>query len=139
MVHLVGLELYLPVAIVDACHLVGLVFLPVVELADDVYLCSVGSPLAQHPAACSLVESEVEVSACKVGECVLPSVGQLGKFVNHMLVASSDSRFERFEPWVVLDETDVFHFWCGLCSFGLCSRLFSSCLSLAWCHSIIFV
>ena len=96
-------QLQLPVACsFDAFSLVSLVFLPVVEVADEVYLRSVGCPLAEHPSSCRLVQAEVFVAACKVAERSLAVGSELRNLPQRVFVPTAYGILEWLKPTVVL-------------------------------------
>ena len=81
MVHLAGFQFDFPVAVVDAGHLVGFIFLPSVEVAHQMNVGGIRRPLAQHPSLGGFVKSEVQVSAGKVGKGLFATVGQFIQLV----------------------------------------------------------
>ena len=104
-------EFQFPVAgALDALAPVFLVFLPVVEVTDEVDVGGVGCPLAEHPALGELVESEVEVAAGKLRQCLLAVSGQLAYLPQGVVVTASNSLLEGFQPSVVANQTDMVFF-----------------------------
>ena len=100
VLHGLGGEFQFPVAsALDTLELILLVLLPVVEITDKIYFSGIGSPLAEHPSStCCLVQSEIEMTGGKVGELDFSLLCQLFQFPLSMVVTSTDSAFERFEP-----------------------------------------
>ena len=93
----------------DTFGSVALLFGPVVEIAYEIDVRSVGRPLAEHPSTCHFVQAVVEVSRCEVAESRLAVVGELSDFPEGMVMPSADSRFKRFQVGVVGHEPYVFY------------------------------
>ena len=74
-----GWQFQLPVSCsLNTFSLVFLVFLPIVEITNQVYFGSIGSPLAEHPASTRcLVKSEIVVSTRKIGQGCLSVASEL--------------------------------------------------------------
>lgn len=103
MLEVLVAKLQFPVAsALYALAFIVLVLLPVVEVADEIYLCSIRCPLAEHPSACLFVQAEIEMSCGKVAQCLLAVACQLIQLPHCMLVASTYCILKRFKPRVVL-------------------------------------
>ena len=101
------------------------VFLPVVEVTYQIDVCSIRSPLTEHPSTGCFMQSEILVSVGKIAQCLFAVIGQLAEFPESMVVASLDSILIVCQIWVVLHESDMFYHSLR-CLF--CDWLFSSCL-----------
>ena len=86
----------------------GFIFLPIVEIAYQIQLRSVGCPLAEHPSVSSPVQAVVVVSAGEIRQAHFAVTGQLVQFPRSVLMPSDDSLLEWFQPCVVLHESDMF-------------------------------
>ena len=113
VMHLTGLELDFPIAVVDAFHLVGLILLPIVEIANQIDVGGIGCPLAQHPTFGSLVQTKIEITAGEVRKRLLAAIGQFVQFPEGMVMTTADGSLERFEPRVILHDSDMLY-WCLL-------------------------
>ena len=141
-------EFQLPV--VSTCNTLAtvfLVFLPVVEVTNQVDVGGIGCPLTEHPALGQLVKTVIQVTRSKVRECLLAILRQLTNLPKGMIVTSADSILERFQPGVVAYQSDMLgllHFlhrflgsgflFCGGLfhrSLFCCSRCFLRC-----CHNL---
>ena len=92
-------EFQLPVACtLYALALVLVVFLPVVEVTDEVDFRGVRCPLAKHPALCQLMQAEVKVTAGKVRQGLLAVTGQLTDFPQGVVVTSPNGTLKGFKP-----------------------------------------
>ena len=128
MLQVLLAELQFPVASsFDALATVVLVLLPVIEVAYQIDVGGVGSPLAEHPSARLFVQSEIEVSGGKVTECLLSVTRQLIQFPQGMVVPALDGSGKGFEPRVVLHKSYGF-VTVGLCRLGCFFRLGSDAL-----------
>ncbi len=125
-------EFQLPVACaLYALAAVFLVLLPVVEVANEVNIGGVRCPLAEHPAARQLVQSEVKVAGGKVGEFLLAVLRQLANLPEGVVVTAANGSLEGLQPGVVTYQADMRVFLChhllggGLLGFRCC--LFCRC------------
>ena len=84
------------------------VFLPVVEITDEIDFRGVWSPLSEHPSLGLFVQAVIEVSAGKVAQGLLAFFGEHADFPCGMFMTSADSLFEGFQPGVILHEPDMF-------------------------------
>ena len=82
----------------DALAAVFLCLLPVVEVTNEIDFSSVRSPLTEHPALGELMQSEVEVTGSKVGECLLSVVGELTDLPQCMVMTTTDGILKGFQP-----------------------------------------
>ena len=124
-----GGELEFPVAgAFEALEGILGLFLPSVEVADEVNGGGVGSPFADDPLAGRAVQAIIEGAVGEVSELVL-AAGEFGYLSHGVVVATLDSGFVGFEPRVVLDEVDVFHSG-SLGCLGTLGRFLGRCLFL---------
>ena len=114
-------ELQLPVAmLVKALCLILVRFLPSVEVANEINLCGVRSPLTEHPSACGLMQSVIFVSVGKIGKVLLAVVCQVVKFPQRMIMTSLYSVLVRLQVSVILHQSDMFRSrLCFCCSLRL--------------------
>ena len=114
-------ELQLPVAmLVKALCLILVRFLPSVEVANEINLCGVRSPLTEHPSACGLMQSVIFVSVGKIGKVLLAVVCQVVKFPQRMIMTSLYSVLVRLQISVILHQSDMFRSrLCFCCSLRL--------------------
>ena len=69
MLHCLFREFQLPVAgALDTLSTILRAFLPAVEIADEIDICSIWRPLAEHPSLLRLMQSEVVVSVGEIAE-----------------------------------------------------------------------
>ena len=63
-------EFQFPVAsTLNALALIFLRLLPIVEITNQVNLCSIGSPLTEHPTFSQFMESKIQMTRSKLREC----------------------------------------------------------------------
>ena len=92
-------KLQFPVACAfDALATVFVGFLPVVEVAYQIDVGGIGSPLTEHPALSELVQAEIQMTGGEVRQFLLAVLCQLVDFPYSMIVTASDSTFEGFQP-----------------------------------------
>ena len=71
----------LPVASAfNALATVVLIFLPVVEIANEIDIGRIGSPFTEHPSTAQLMKSEIEMTGSKVRKFLLAVLRQLVQF-----------------------------------------------------------
>ena len=113
VLHGTRTEFQFPVArVLQTLHLVLVLLLPVVEIANHVDVSSIWCPLAQHPSFIGAVETIIKISIGKVREFLLAIVGELVEFPKRMLMSSTDSILKRFEPCIILHQSDMLYFLC---------------------------
>ena len=107
-------EFQFPVACtLNALCLVFLVFLPVVEITNKIYLSCIRCPLAEYPSsACVAMKTIINIAVCKVVKSLLAVLRQLVYLPCSMVVTSTNSVFERFQIAVVLHETYMLRLFC---------------------------
>lgn len=101
-------EFEFPVTVFEAFTAIRLVFLPAVEVADQINICGVRSPFAEDPAVLCTVQPEVEVSVGEIGEGTFSILRQLGDFPERVVMSSANCVLVRFEPRILFDQPDVF-------------------------------
>ena len=92
----------------DACGLVFVCLLPVVEITHQIDGGCVGCPFPEHPSSFHLVQSVVVVSTGKVFKSLLAIACQLVDFPHGMVVSALDGILKRLQIAVVLYQSDVF-------------------------------
>ena len=127
VLHCLFREFQLPVAgTLDTLSTILRAFLPAVEIADEIDICSIWRPLAEHPSLLRLVQSEVVVSVGEIAERNLAVTGKLVEFPKRMLMSSYDSRLKVCQIWIVLHESDMF--W-GSSLHGFLGSALGGCLA----------
>ena len=137
MLQVLGGHLDFPgsVAFGQSAQSIALIYLPVVEIADDIDGGSVGCPLAKDPFLVLEMEAEVEIAGGKVRELLFATVGELGKFVDDVLVTSLDSSSIRLQPLVLTDEAQLFWSSDSILVSALLGRSFRRLLGGSFCRS----
>ena len=127
VLHCLFREFQLPVAgTLDTLGTILRAFLPTVEITDEIDICSIWRPLAEHPSLLRLVQSEVVVSVGEIAERNLAITGKLVEFPERMLMSSYDSRLKVCQIWIVLHESDMF--W-GSSLHGFLGSALGGCLA----------
>ena len=116
--ELIGGKLEFPVAVFEFLATISLVFLPTVEVADQIDVRCVRSPFAENPTVGGFMKPEVEVTVGEIGQSLFAVLSELGDFPKRVVVTAADGLLVRFEPCVLFDQPDVF-----------CSHISISCLS----------
>ena len=85
-------KLYLPVAIAlwHTLHGVVLVFLPIVEVADDIDFRGIGCPLTKNPFLVLEMESIVEITRGEIGQLLLAALREFINLVEGVLMTTFD-------------------------------------------------
>ena len=105
-------ELQLPVAsTLNALAPEFLILRPVVEVADQIDVSSIRSPLTEHPALRKFMKSEIEMTRSKICQFLLSVLCQLVQFPECMVMTSADGTLEGLQPRVVLHQA----YMLGLC------------------------
>ena len=112
VLHGTRTEFQFPVArVLQTLHLVLVLLLPVVEIAHHVDVSGIWCPLTQHPSALvGAVETIIKIAIGKVREFLLAIVGELVEFPERMLMSSANSILKRFEPCIILHQSDMLYF-----------------------------
>ena len=116
--ELVGGQFKFPVTVFEFLATISLVFLPTVEVADQINIGSVRSPFAENPTVGCFMKPEVEVTVGEIGQSLFAVLSELSNFPERVVVTAANSLLVRFEPSVLFDQPDVF-----------CSHISISCLS----------
>ena len=127
VLHCLFREFQLPVAgTLDTLSTILRAFLPAVEISDEIDICSIWRPLAEHPSLLRLMQSEVVVSVGEIAERNLAVTGKLVELPERMLMSSYDSRLKVCQIWIVLHESDMF--W-GSSLHGFLGSALGGCLA----------
>ena len=73
----IGGKFEFPVAVFEFFATISLVFLPTVEVADQINIGCVGSPFAENPAVVGFVKTEIEVTVGEIGESLFAVLSEL--------------------------------------------------------------
>ena len=96
-----------PVAALETFQAIRGTLTPIVELADEINLGSIGSPLAEHPTTISsAVQAIVVVGIGKLHE-VSRAAGKFGNLVHSVLMAPVDGVAVRLQPGVIVDNRKI--------------------------------
>ena len=109
MLHIFVREFQLPIiGAFDALAAILFLFLPFIEVAHQINICGVGSPLTEHPSFLCFMQSEVVVSIGKLTERCFAFCCQLSDFSQYILMASTNSIFIGFQIHIVFHNAYVF-------------------------------
>ena len=125
-------KLQLPVArVLQSLGTILLCLLPVVEVADEIDICSVRRPLTEHPSLLCLVKAEVFEAVGKIAQGGLAVVGKLAHLPEHVVVAAADSILVVCQVRIVLYKSYMFNsssLGCFLAGSLLAGCLLAGCL-----------
>lgn len=75
-----------------------LILLPVIEVANQINLCSVGCPLTEDPSLGKLMQTKIEMTGSKICQFLLAVLRQLTDFPQGMVMTAADSILKRLQP-----------------------------------------
>ena len=94
----------------DPTASVGLLLLPRTEVADEINVRGMGSPLSEHPPRIRPMQTEILIAIRKVGERLLAVARQLVYLPQGVVVTTPYSLLIRLQIGVVAHNADVLHY-----------------------------
>ena len=98
------------VRVLDPTASVGLLLLPRTEVADEINVRGMGSPLSEHPPRIRPMQTEILIAIRKVGERLLAVARQLVYLPQGVVVATPYRLLIRLQIGVVAHNADVLHY-----------------------------
>ena len=100
----------------DTTASVGLMLFPRTEVADEIDIRGMGSPLSEHPTRIRPMQTEILIAIRKVGERLLAVVRQLVYLPQSVVVTAPYRLLIRLQIGVVAHNADMLHYLgCCLC------------------------
>ncbi|EJX08615.1 membrane protein [gut metagenome] len=110
VLHGLSWQLDFPIArIAYRLEAVLFIFLPAIEITDEIDCRSIWRPFAEDPLTRSTMQTEVHVSVCKFRQGLF-STSQFLHLVKHMVMTSLNGIIIGFEPWIVLNDFKTLNF-----------------------------
>ena len=87
-----------------------LVFLPIVTVTDEIYLCGVGGPFTNHPTLIGAMHTEVQISGSEIRKSLLAILGQFCHLVQNGLMTALNGGTEIPEVSIITQDLQHLRF-----------------------------